>query len=142
MLYVITSVWLISLTIYEQLQPDQVVFETFTNREGKEFICAYRNGKRYYLDSWHSQVHVFFSSIGNLWFNCSLSRHRKRIKSLNCYKFWNFEKHRKLSSNELNYMKWILIILCLTQPDSARDTGMLNNRVEHSVSRNHFNTCY
>ncbi|PVD25252.1 hypothetical protein C0Q70_15750 [Pomacea canaliculata] len=37
------------------LQPDQVVFETFTNREGKEFICAYRNGKRYYLDSWHSQ---------------------------------------------------------------------------------------
>ena len=39
-----------------QLQPDQVVFETFINREGKEFICAYRAGKRYYLDSWHSQV--------------------------------------------------------------------------------------
>ncbi|XP_076447474.1 uncharacterized protein LOC143284568 [Babylonia areolata] len=37
------------------LQPDQVVFETFTNSEGKEFICAYRAGKRYYLDSWHSQ---------------------------------------------------------------------------------------
>ncbi|KAL8595185.1 hypothetical protein ACOMHN_013858 [Nucella lapillus] len=37
------------------LQPDQVVFETFTNKEGKEFICAYRAGKRYYLDSWHSQ---------------------------------------------------------------------------------------
>ncbi|KAK7482767.1 hypothetical protein BaRGS_00025933 [Batillaria attramentaria] len=37
------------------LQPDQVVFETYTNREGKEFICAYRAGKRYYLDSWHSQ---------------------------------------------------------------------------------------
>ncbi|XP_070193578.1 uncharacterized protein [Littorina saxatilis] len=35
--------------------PDQVVFETFTNSKGKEFICAYLAGKRYYLDSWHSQ---------------------------------------------------------------------------------------
>ena len=47
-----------------QLQPDQVVFETFVNQQGKEFICAYRGGKRYYLDSWHSQVSRAANAFG------------------------------------------------------------------------------
>ena len=57
--------WLTWLPACFQLQPDQVVFETFINSEGKEFICAYRAGKRYYLDSWHSQVrkHLFKTVI-------------------------------------------------------------------------------
>ncbi|XP_035826155.1 kinesin-like protein KIN-14D [Aplysia californica] len=36
------------------LQEADVVFETFVHKNGREFICAVRNGRRYYLDDWHS----------------------------------------------------------------------------------------
>ncbi|CAG5133085.1 unnamed protein product [Candidula unifasciata] len=37
------------------LQDENVTFETFTHNNGREFICANRNGIRYYLDDWHSK---------------------------------------------------------------------------------------
>ncbi|RUS78956.1 hypothetical protein EGW08_013297, partial [Elysia chlorotica] len=33
---------------------DDVVFETFVHSNGREFVCAVRGGRRYYLDDWHS----------------------------------------------------------------------------------------
>ncbi|KAK3796846.1 hypothetical protein RRG08_015008 [Elysia crispata] len=36
------------------LQDDDVVFETFVHSNGREFVCAVRGGRRYYLDDWHS----------------------------------------------------------------------------------------
>ncbi|XP_059172548.1 uncharacterized protein LOC131953399 isoform X2 [Physella acuta] len=37
------------------LQDDDVTFEVFTHHStGREYVCANRGGKRYYLDDWHS----------------------------------------------------------------------------------------
>ncbi|XP_055883254.1 uncharacterized protein LOC106052406 isoform X1 [Biomphalaria glabrata] len=39
---------------------EDVQFETFLHQNGREFICAVRAGKRYYLDDWHSHDWQFF----------------------------------------------------------------------------------
>ncbi|BFZ08123.1 hypothetical protein BsWGS_11162 [Bradybaena similaris] len=36
------------------LQEEDITFETFTHNNGREFVCAIGNGKRFYLDDWHS----------------------------------------------------------------------------------------
>ena len=35
---------------------DDLTFETFHHRSGKEFQCIYQSGMRFYLDDWGSKV--------------------------------------------------------------------------------------
>ena len=47
--------WLHDFLTYFQKE-DDLVFETFYHRSGKEFQCIYQSGMRFYLDDWGSKV--------------------------------------------------------------------------------------
>ena len=42
---------------------DDIVFETFYHRSGKEFQCIYQTGMRFYLDDWGSKVSATLSTM-------------------------------------------------------------------------------
>lgn len=44
-----------SMSTSQQQKEDDLVFETFYHRSGKEFQCIYQSGMRFYLDDWGSK---------------------------------------------------------------------------------------
>jgi len=49
---------------------EDIVFETFYHRSGKEFQCIYQSGMRFYLDDWGSKVthctlHEVYQIVGD-----------------------------------------------------------------------------
>ena len=47
---------------------DDLVFETFYHRSGKEFQCIYQSGMRFYLDDWGSKVNF---PAKNQYYSCN-----------------------------------------------------------------------
>lgn len=49
---------LIFVSLHSLQGDDDIVFETFHHKSGKEYTCIRQGGRRFYLDNWNTHVSI------------------------------------------------------------------------------------